>query len=48
MSPQQLVMFQQLSRLFESGQAQPNQIKELQELLAVLNHDKMPPASFSF
>lgn len=47
MSPQQLIKFQQLNRLFEQGQAQPKQIKQLSELLANMNTDKIPPTSLT-
>ncbi|WP_448569642.1 hypothetical protein [Thalassotalea ganghwensis] len=38
MSPEQLAKLRQLSELFEQGSAGPEQIKELSELLAVINH----------
>jgi len=37
MSPEQLKKLQALSQLFEEGQAGPSQIKQLSELLAVIN-----------
>lgn len=38
MSPDQLKTLQYLSQLFEEGQAGPEQIKQLSELLATINH----------
>ena len=38
MSPEQLAKLRQLSELFEQGVAGPEQIKELSELLAAINH----------
>ncbi|XQW84713.1 hypothetical protein ACOYR1_16480 [Thalassotalea piscium] len=38
MSPEQLVKLQKLSELFEQGNAGAEQIKELSELLAEINH----------
>ena len=37
MSPEQLKKLQALSQLFEEGEAGPSQIKQLSELLAVIN-----------
>ncbi len=42
MSPEQLKTLQQLSRLFEDGLAGPEQIKQLSELLASINHHARP------
>jgi|VirMetMinimDraft_7_1064189.scaffolds.fasta_scaffold195695_2 hypothetical protein len=38
MSPEQLVKLQKLSQLFEEGVAGSEQIKELSDLLAEINH----------
>mgnify|MGYP001040968338 CR=1 FL=1 len=38
MSPEQLKQLQKLSRLFEEGIAGPDQIKQLSELLAMINN----------
>jgi hypothetical protein len=38
MSPEQLKQLRYLSQLFEEGQAGPDQIKQLSELLASINH----------
>ncbi|GAA5132308.1 hypothetical protein [Thalassotalea piscium] len=38
MSPEQLKQLQKLSQLFEEGSAGSEQIKELSELLAEVNH----------
>lgn len=38
MSPEQLKQLQNLSRLFEQGTAGPSQIKQLSELLALINN----------
>jgi predicted ATPase len=38
MSPEQLSKLQKLSKLFEEGIAGPDQIKQLSELLAIINH----------
>lgn len=43
MSPQQLIIFQQLNRLFEKGEANPKQIRQLSELLASLNTGNITP-----
>lgn len=48
MSPQQLKTFEQLNRLFEKGQAEPKQIKELSELLAMLNTERVPSQTLTF
>ena len=37
MSPEQLKTLQKLSKLFEEGLAGPSQIKQLSELLAIIN-----------
>lgn len=37
MSPEQLKMLQELSQIFEQGRAGPKQIKELSDLLALIN-----------
>ncbi len=42
MSPEQLLILQKLSRLFEDGAAGPEQIKQLSELLAKVNHHSEP------
>jgi len=42
MSPEQLVTLQKLNRLFEEGLAGPEQIKQLSELLSIINHHKGP------
>lgn len=42
MSPEQLLTLQKLSRLFEEGVAGPDQIKQLSELLAKVNHHVEP------
>ena len=42
MSPEQLKTLQQLSQLFEEGLAGPEQIKQLSELLASINHHLDP------
>ncbi|MDG1752795.1 MAG: hypothetical protein P8I03_14220 [Thalassotalea sp.] len=42
MSPEQLLILQKLSRLFEDGAAGPDQIKQLSELLAKINHHTEP------
>lgn len=42
MSPEQLITLQKLSRLFEDGVAGPDQIKQLSELLAKVNHSSDP------
>lgn len=39
MSPEQLLTLQKLSRLFEDGLAGPDQIKQLSDILASLNHN---------
>ena len=44
MSSQKSVMFEHLSRVFERDQAHPDQIKQLSDLLAVLNINKVPLA----
>lgn len=41
MSPEQLKTLQYLSQLFEEGQAGPDQIKQLSELLATINHHSL-------
>lgn len=47
MSPEQLKTLQKLSRLFEEGIAGPDQIKQLAELLANINHEQEPEPAFS-
>ena len=42
MSPEQLITLQKLSRLFEDGHAGPDQIKQLSELLSIINHHSDP------
>lgn len=39
MSPEQLLTLQKLSSLFEDGLAGPDQIKQLSDILASLNHN---------
>lgn len=40
MSPEQLSQLQRLSDLFEQGQAGVNQVKELSDLLALVNQQQ--------
>jgi hypothetical protein len=47
-SPEQLVTLQKLSRLFEDGAAGPDQIKQLSELLAKINHHSEPTEEINF
>jgi len=42
MSPEQLIKLQRLSQLFQEGMAGPDQIKQLSELLAIINHRAEP------
>ncbi len=42
MSPEQLITLQNLSLLFREGRAGPEQIKQLSELLASINHHNEP------
>ncbi len=42
MSPEQLITLQKLSQLFADGVAGPDQIKQLAELLAIINHHTEP------
>lgn len=42
MSPEQLKRLQHLSQLFAQGQAGPDQIKQLSDLLASINHHSDP------
>jgi len=42
MSPEQLKKLQRLSQLFQDGLAGPDQIKQLSELLAIINHHAEP------
>lgn len=48
MSPEQLVTLQKLSRLFADGLAGPDQIKQLSELLASINHQTEPNDMLDF
>jgi len=41
MSPEQLKTLQKLSQLFEEGRAGPTQIKQLSELLALINRQEV-------
>lgn len=40
MSPEQLKMLQNLSQMFEEGRAGPTQIKQLSELLSLINQQQ--------
>lgn len=40
MSPEQFKVLQKLRQLFEEGRANPNHIKQLSELLSLINQQK--------
>ena len=40
MSPEQLKMLQELSQMFEQGRAGPQEIKDLSDLLALINRQE--------
>ncbi|MEW6989049.1 hypothetical protein AADZ91_00055 [Colwelliaceae bacterium 6441] len=42
MSPEQLITLKNLSQLFKDGVAGPDQIKQLSELLALINNHTIP------